>query len=277
MVSSPACWASRRNLHKYFTVFITTLKDFKEYRSQFYLTYIGWFTRLVIIVFLWKAIFEGKSHIGHYDFKDALTYFMLTQIGMSFIFSHVGFHYARDIVSGDLSNYLHRPISYPLYKLVFELGRNIARTFIGIISYGIMIIIFAKYFSFHFSWTILPLALLSFILGFLINHCMTALVGILSFWFTDTTRLIYIYFSIVTIFAGLTVPLDLFPEKMYTILKFTPLPYSFFIPVKILQNTYQGQELLENVLAQIFFTVILIGITIASYRLGLKKYEAVGK
>lgn len=263
-------------MRKYLAVMKITFKDFAAYRSQIYITYVGWITRLMIIVFLWKAIFAAKSQIGNYNFPEILTYFILVQIAMSFVFSHIGFHYARDINNGDLSNFLHRPISYPLFKFIYEISMNFARTMIGLTIYALIIVIFYRYFSFHLSFASIPLAIISLVFGFIINYSMVAMIGMLTFWFSDSSRLVYIYFSIVTIFSGLTIPVDLFPQKMFEALKYTPFPYSFFLPVKILQNTdINGNIPLLRM--QIFFAILLSLAAMFMYKKGLKKYEASGK
>lgn len=261
---------------KYFAVFKTTLKDFTEYRNQIFITYLGWLTRLLIIIYLWKAIFLTKAQIGNYTLEEMLGYFILVQMIMSFVFSHIGFHYARDINNGDLANFLHRPISYPLYKFVYELGTNVARTLVGISIYLLIIFLFPKNFVFHLSWIQVPLATISLFLSFVINYCLVAMIGMMSFWFNETSRLVYIYFSLVTIFSGLTIPLDLFPEKFFNFLRFTPFPYTFYLPVKILQNIHP-ENLMQFFRTQILFAILIVAIMTTLYRFGLKHYESSGR
>ncbi len=53
------------------------------------------------------------------------------------------------------------------------------------------------------------------------------------------------------VFGGMLLPVNLMPEKLITCIKFTPLPYVFNLPAKVLFGNFS----LEELFFQIFWVI----------------------
>lgn len=265
-------------MKKYWVTFKIGWQDAFEYRTEIVLSLIGWVVRLLIAIFIWSAVFEGKEKIGEYSFEGIIIYFIITSVVTTLVFSRIGFQVGEDIHTGDFSNYLLKPISYTVYQIISEFSKNILRTIIGATVFLAILFFFYPHFFATFEiGRILPI-FVSLLLAYIINSFISMSIGLSGFWVVNSNRLMFIYFAIITAISGMTVPLDLFPQQAVEIFYYLPFSYIFFFPVKIIQSTHLDPEFLVKVFTgQAIFLVVLGSLNYFIYRLGVKKYEAVGR
>lgn len=248
-----------------------------EYRTDFLISVIGWGTRILIAFFLWFAVIQarGGQNIASYSFQGIIQYFLIIQIISSFIFSRVGFDMTRDISKGDFANFLIKPVNYVILRMVHEISENAFRTLLGVGIFGTILFFFFGGIPFYFAK--IPVAIISILLSYLINFFMVGIISLSSFWFTNTSRLLFIYFGILTILSGTLFPIDLFPEKFFEISRYLPFAYIFFFPTKLIQSGELNLSSLEILIYQFFFAAILGILMTIFYKKGVKHFEAVGR
>lgn len=246
-----------------------------EYRTDFFMSVFGWGIRLAIAAFLWKAVsVQTGGNIGAYTFSSIMAYFFLIQVISSFVFSAVGFNIAQDIYKGDFSQYLLKPVSYLSFRLLYELSRNIFRTIIGATIFGS--IIFFAFGGISLSFEKIPFIFLALLGGYFINFFLICSVALSAFWIDNSHRIIFIYFGMLTIFSGMTVPLNLFPPSLLAIISKLPFGYIFFYPAHVLQSPRVTDFFYTGLLYQWIYVVILGALTYFIYRRGIKRFEGVG-
>lgn len=251
--------------------------DAIEYRTEFFISIIGWGIRLFIGIFLWDAVAQARGGaIGNYTFSSIMSYFFMIQIISSFIFSRVGFDIVRDIYRGDLSNFLLKPINYLGFRLMHEMSRNLVRLFFSFIIFGALLFIYLDGISFSLWKLVLaPLAMMG---AYFISFCMVALIAVSSFWITNSNRLMFIYFGILMTFSGMLIPIDLFPEAYRTIFEKLPFAYIFYFPAKVMQNSaFESSFMVSGFIFQWIYVIAFGGLLYFIYSLGLRKFEAVGR
>jgi ABC-2 type transport system permease protein len=204
-----------------------------------------------------------------------MTYFFIVQIISSFIFVRVGFNIAHDIYRGDFANYLVRPFNYLVFRFVHEMSRNLFRTLISLVLLGGLLILFLDIPHFP-AWKI-GLSLLMLPIGYTINFALVCSIALLAFWVTNSTRFMFIYFGILTIFSGMMFPLDLFPGRLYDILAKLPFAYIFYFPAKILWSNTYDPDFIEALDTGLLYTTGLLLLLSLVYWRGVKKFEAVGR
>lgn len=263
-------------MYKYLSILRLGWLDAIEYRTEFFVSILGWGIRLFISVFLWMAVAETRGgSIGAYSARDILAYFFIVQILSSFIFLRVGFDIAHDIYRGDFANYLVKPMNYLVFRLTRELSKNAFRTVLSLMLFGILLFAFLG--GIPFSAIKVPLALAATIGGYLINFFIICLIALSAFWIINSSRLMFIYFGILTIFSGMIFPIDLFPTKLQEIFSVLPFPYIFFFPAKVIQTPLINTLLLHDLGIQWIFVVLLGLIVTMIYRIGVKRFEGVGR
>lgn len=263
-------------MKKYLSILRVGWLDAVEYRTEFFVSVLGWGIRIFLAVFLWLAVASSKGgSIGDYSFNKIMGYFFIIQIISSFVFSRISFDIALDIYRGDFANYMLKPMNYLVFRLVREMSKNAFRTLMGIVIFGSVMFIFFGGIPLP-AWKI-PLALLVIIGAYLVNFCIVAMIAMSAFWVTSATRFAFIYFGILTIFSGILIPVDLFPPKLFEILFYLPFGYIFYFPAKIIQAPEMTGILWQGLAFQWGYFLALIILVTIQFKLGVKKFEAVGR
>lgn len=263
-------------MNKYLSILRLGWLDALEFRTEFFVSIIGWSIRLFIAVFLWLAVASARGGtIGSYSFNSILVYFFIVQTISSFIFSRVGFEMAYDIYRGDFANYMLKPLNYISFRLIYELSKNALRTAISAAIFGV--VLFAAFGGISLPLWKIPLGLLAMLGAYGVNSCLIIIIALSAFWITNATRLTFIYFGILTTFSGMLFPIDLFPPKYAAIFEWLPFPYIFYFPAKIIQATALTSELMRGFIFQWGYTMILGLIVAAIYHRGVKRFEAIGR
>jgi ABC-2 type transport system permease protein len=135
-----------------------------------------------------------------------------------------------DVRSGDIACRLVRPISYAGAQLADGLGETALR--LAVLAPAAVV------FSFAIAGTgpsdprglalALPLGLLSAALGVL----SLVAIGLAAFWIVDTTPVFWIWQKLLFVFGGLLLPLDLYPDWLRALARFSPFPAMLFGPAR---------------------------------------------
>ena len=264
-------------IQKYFTIARTGFQQGLEHRVDFFIGLIGWSIRLMISAFLFMAVFQSRATIGSYNFKDTMLYFLIVQVIMTFSFVRVEFNICNDIQNGNFSNYLVKPISYLGYQISSELGRNLVRSLLGVGIFGLIITIFKPDFYTTLPYSHLPFMAFSVLFSFFISTFLTTMIALLSFWLISAQRVIYMFFAIQSIFSGMLIPVQFFPETLQHILSYTPFPYIFYYPAQMMIHPGTAMESVRILGIQLLIIAIEFMFVQIMLRIGMKKYEATGR
>ena len=109
-------------------------------------------------------------------------------------------------------------------------------------------------------------------LNFMIFFC----VSTLCFWLSEITYLYEAVRIIIITLSGGIFPLDIFGLKIHKILSFLPFKYTIYFPVQLLNNKITGFPIFIGFTTQILWVVFFIFLTNILWKIGLKKYIAVG-
>ena len=119
---------------------------------------------------------------------------------------------------------------------------------------------FLAYLSTHFAFTI----------AFLLQ----SLVAALCFWTEKSSALERLIFVPYLFLSGLLVPLSAFPSNVLKIAMLTPFPYLINFPAKILSG--MPVDIFNGFLAQLLWISILVPSVNLLWKLGVKRYTAMG-
>lgn len=252
-------------------------QDALEDRAEFFISFIGWLVRLGISVFLFAAIFAERTEISGFNFQNTILYFIVIQILTTLVFTRVGFVIGSDIQKGDLSNYLIKPISYLLFQTLRQFSRNLMQIMFGLIFFIILISMVNFQFLLDFKLSYLGIGMFSMVIGYITNICLVMIIGLSAFWISNSSRLLFMFYAILSIFSGLMMPLNFFPPAIQEIIFNTPFPYIFYVPAQILMGNLDLAAYLKLLPMSLLYLVLLSTVTFSIFKLGIKKYEAVGR
>jgi len=182
----------------------------------------------------------------------------------------------RSIRTGDLSFKLLKPLD-PLHQLIGieTLGWKFL---VVLVVFPIAAVFLAasslvRYSTNPFHWATY---LLSIVLALLLNISLDSVVGVLSFWTTQSRNLSGLVTGIGTFLGGWVAPLALFPAEFQNVANVLPFRQALALPIEILM----GRLTPEAIGFGMFMQVIWIAVLFAAYRMlwhrGLRRYDAVG-
>lgn len=264
-------------MNKYILVIKNTWNEIITYRLNFLMWRVRTIIQLLTIYFLWTSVMPIEGQIFGYTRNLMLTYIILTNFVNSIIVSTRTQEIAENINNGDLSVFLIKPFNYFKYWLFRDFGDKLMNIFLSAIEILIIFLILKPPIYLQNKIDILLFTLLSIILGLILNFLIGCLLSMLGFWTPEVWAPRFLYYVLLTFFAGIFFPLDILPKALFHVLQGLPFAYLIFFPIKI----YLGQLNLSQILSG--FSIALIWILIFYFLLkiiwqrGLKIYGAYGR
>lgn len=234
-------------------------------------------TMPAFFILLWSALFRNNSAIGGYTFKDIVAYYILVRIFDRFYTFYPARILNRNIRNGDLSNFLIKPIKYPLVLAFLTLGQRVSETTFTLIIVSVLFLFFPNIVSYPPNWFQTALFIIFAILSWVMFYEMALLFGMISFWTTEVGNLRSAVDQLILLLGGLWIPLNLFPAGVEKILNYFPFKYLFYFLVQVYQGKLESDVLVNNFIIELSW-IILFGIVInILWKAGVKKYENFGR
>lgn len=263
-------------MRKYLEVFRTTLGQYFAYRLNFILWRFRMVLNLFIIYFLWQSVFEGRGNLFGYSKTQMLTYILLSSLISNFVLGTRTVDIAGEILSGDIINYLLKPISFFKYYLARDLTDKILNVSFAIIEIFLIIILFKPLVYFQNNISVyLPFIVFIFF-GTLISFFISIGLSFVGFWTNEVWAPRFIYFILIVFLSGTYFPLDILPKPIYYFLLLTPFPYFYYLPTKIyLQGI--NQNLVFEIIICFVWVYLSYNLARFLWHKGLKSYSFFGR
>lgn len=235
---------------------------------------------MLVTIVLWRAIFasRGVETINGYTLPAMITYLLGAGLMNSFLWLTIaGEDVANHIRWGDFSNLLTKPVNISLYYFFRDLPIKLMTLALSLTP---LLIIFLGFKGFLVGPTDLShlLALIPFIfIAVVLHFTIFYLLGLFSFWLEHSFGVIFIGRVIIEIATGALVPLNLFPQFWSELFQFLPFKYLTFIPLQIYLGRLSGQLIMKELIFGFGWLFIFASLVFIIWRIGLKRYSAVGK
>ncbi len=266
-------------MNKYFTVFALAWQNELIYRLNFLLWRLRNVFRFLLTFFLWRGIFLSNHLIFGYSQTQMLTYIFLVLAVQTMVLSapsadNVG----AEISTGDLSNYLVKPIGYLKYWFTRDLANKLLNLLLAI-------------FEIIFLWfwlkpqiqiptdTIIAISfMVSVILAVGINYFLNMATRFTAFWTPENSwPLAFLVLVLIDLLGGGMFPLNILPVWLSTLLQLTPFPYLLYFPVTIFLGKISGFELFRIILQSLVWLVLMYALAKFLWRRGLNNYSSEGR
>lgn len=257
-------------MRKYLFVLKTTLMESLQYIMNIVLGFLMFFIIIFVFLNLWQYIYSDPDKlISGYSLGQMIWYVILTEtIWMGTRNGAIVSQISDDIKSGSIAYLISKPYHYVIYMIVRNLGEIMIKfllyLFAGLILGHIMIGSIP-----NFNPLYIPLIIIIFIFGTLINIFLTMSISLLSFWVEDAAPFHWIYVKIILI-LGIIFPVEMFPAWAQPIIKCTPIYVITYGPVRLVIN-FESDLFINVLLAQIIYLVTSFSILMCLYRKGVKK------
>ncbi len=267
-------------MQKYFSVFKIALAQEFVYKYNFIIWRVRNIIQVLVFFFLWNSVFENNntSYFG-YTHKSIIAYFFLLIFIRAIVMSSKSSDVSGHISSGDLSNYLLKPIEYFKYLIVRDVSTKILNVIFSLFEISIIFIILKPDIYIQTNILQISLFIISILIAIFIFFNVIMLASSVPFWIPELGW--GSQFLIISIFveflSGAFFPLDVFPKAVFEFLKLTPFPYIVFMPIKAYLGAEGIFDTVKNLLIGGLWSIILWLLMNKVWKKGLKVFEAVGR
>ncbi len=266
-------------MEKYRAILKVGFQQELTYKLQFILTRLRNIIQILVFFFLWQSVLVGQDSLFGYTSSSIAVYTFLLIIIRSLVMTTKANDVSGYVSSGELSNYLTKPINFFKYILVKDIPVRLLNLVFSVVEISILFLLLRPNMFIQSD----PVQIMFFILSLIIAASIFFLILMISntvpFWLPEmgwgAQFLVIVIF--VEFLSGAFFPLDVFPESLQNFLKLTPFPYMVFIPIK----TYLGDitlfENLKNISVGLVWCIILLLLMKKTWKNGLRAYEGVGR
>jgi ABC-2 type transport system permease protein len=225
------------------------------YRTNWAVHFVTVLLQIYLLKVVWTAVYAGRDSVDGVDLDQMLTYLTLANLQWNLLWPFlVDFMHDR-VREGNIALDLARPIGLVEQMLAYQVGMTAGT--VPFLALTFPLAIFLGRLQPPASAGAAVWYLLSLVLGYLVVVLIGLLLGLLSFWTTETSGFFTVYQFINQFFAGTLIPLWLFPGVLRTIAQFLPFQGFAFVPVAIYLGQLTGGDRLLAVGTQVFWVIIL--------------------
>lgn len=271
-----------RAVRKYAKILRVSLIERMAYRGDFLLGTVLRFFPVVTTILLWHAVYQGQAserkQIAGFSEHKMIAYLLLIHISRMFSsMPGLSASIARDIRQGSIKKYLLQPLDMIGYLLSYRAAHKVAYITTSAAPYACLFFLCSEYFVglWPDALTLLAYAaalILAFVIGFFFETAM----GLVGFWFLQVTSLLWVVNTVNYFVSGQMFPLDLLGPPWDTILKWLPFQYLAYFPAVVFLREVQGRDLVEGLLLELTWAVVLIVLSRWLFARGLRRYSAYG-
>ena len=265
------------NLKKYLSFTRAGIIEEMQFRASFIIMVVGNLLYLIIVYFLWKAIYAsaGTEVVNGMTFNDTLIYLVLATALFNFLDLYVVWLIGRDIQSGKIVLDLVKPIPYRKYIFWSYSGSFVTHFFLTFLPTFIVVSIVT-----HGAIPLginLVFFMFSVVMAISINYSIDFFVGTICLYTQSIWGINIMKQVIVLLLSGATIPLAFFPEPLKSIMYYLPFQSIYNAPLSILLDGNPSAETLLTTLGtQLFWTVAMLVISKLFWKASVKQITVNG-
>ena len=215
-------------------------------------------------------VYNEQPSVNGLSLQAAVTYAGLTQSLIGYLSFFHWYDMMHTVYDGQIGADLLKPMSLFTYWLGIDVGRAMGAFLIRSLP---LFLVFALFYD-----VVVPASfvqwlafLLAVILALLVSFAWHFLVNLAAFWTPNALGIGRFAFGLSWTFSGFFMPLALFPDWLARLSKLTPFGASVYVPIEIFLGTVQGTAMLQSLLVQAAWVVILVLIDYIVLFLGVRK------
>ena len=244
-----------------------------QYRSFFFLLAFGWMIPPLIYLLVWSTA-VGEGAIGGLNRGQFVAYYLVLILVNQVTYSQTNW------TVGDLIRYgqYNRVLLRPLPPIFDALSSEIAGKVVYLAFDTPVVILLALILrpELHLTWqnglAFIPALGLAWALRFIWGYWL----ALLAFWATRADALLGLQDALIFLLAGQVAPIALLPGALQTAARLLPFRYMVAFPVEVLTGQVDLTGLLSGFALQAGWLAAAVALYAVLWRLGLRRYSAVG-
>ncbi len=241
-----------------------------EYRAEIALWAISGLLPLIMLS-LWLEVEPDKSQL--LENTNLYRYFISAFLVRQFTAVWVMVSFEQDHIEGKLSTLLLQPIT-PFWRYISShMAEQISRLPFVFVILSI-IFIFVPNSLWWPGYQDLLLGFIAIFFAFLVRFLLHWICAMLCFWNERASSIERLLLIPYLFLSGLVAPLDKYPDLVKDIALATPFPYILSFPSMILSRS--EVDILNGFLFQLGWIVVLSLLSLFAWKMGVRKYSAMG-
>lgn len=248
-----------------------------NFRMSYIVTIISNLAYLIVVYYLWKAIFASSSTpvVNGMTFQDTFIYLVLATAIFNFYEVAMIWWTGDDIRNGKIVLDLIKPMGYQIYTF-FNYSGNYIIMFLFTFIPTFLLVLLLSGGAIHVGLNAV-FFLISLVFGLIINFCIDFFITTLCLYTQSVWGISVMKEVIVLFVSGATVPLAFFPDRLRTVIECLPFKSIYHTPLVILiQKTLTINEYWNMLLEQAIWTILLLVLSNLFWKISLRKITVNG-
>ncbi|NTU46469.1 hypothetical protein HGA88_02490 [Candidatus Roizmanbacteria bacterium] len=265
-------------MSRYFHIFSQHLQTVMQYRANMMVTILVEFVIISSTLFLWFSIFQTTKTVGGMNLSQTVSYYLFIPLIFILTSSTISDIIGDQIKTGDLSNYLMRPVPLWILYVTFVLADKLVYTSLVFPLYFLIVLALLVYgVSISISLVGIVACIGIIVLTIPLAIVLDMSIGWLAFWIDDVWAFTHIKSIVFGLLGGLTFPFEFVPEKVRIIFEALPFKFFFYTPIHYLFSpSFSWMEYINDIGQLILWLSFLFIFCLFLWRKGIQKYGAFG-
>ena len=235
------------NMRRHLALTRAGIMESLQYRLGTAVTLFANLIYLVLVYFLWKAIYAsaGTDVVNGMTFTDTIIYLILATALFNFLEMFVVWDMSRSIQSGKIILDLLKPMRFREYTFWSYSGSHVVLFALTFVPTFIVVMIVTRG-AIPMGINLLWFALAT-VLALIVNFSMEMIVATICLYTESTWGINIVKETIVLLLSGASIPLAFFPEGLRQVVDYLPFRAVYDIPLTILLEK-NGSDTIEGLL-----------------------------
>ena len=239
--------------------------------AELYARVVFFFMILGVFSSLWRAVAATGANVGG-DANTLVWYLAMTEwilLGAP----HIQFRIEDDVRRGDVAYQVTRPASYLGGHLALSLGALAARSPVLFVTACVA----GWTFGGHALPRVLPMVYVIVFgaAGSILVTAFNVVMGLTAFWLGDIAPVYWIWQKLIFVLGGLLLPLQLYPDLVVRVARFTPFPALLTGPASfLLERPFFDAPTLA--FALIGWSIVAVGVAVLLFRRATRDLQVNG-
>ena len=229
----------------------------------------------LLMMAVWLSVVDEVGPTAGWRTSDFVSYYAGGALLFHTTTSFLTWVWDADLRSGDMSFKLLKPMDPFHQYLTQEIGLRVV-----VVAFLLPALVVLTLLVPNLTYRLTPLgwitAVTAALAGFFLNVLMAMTFATIGFWTTQAGNLYSLWWGVGAFLSGWIAPLALMPEVVADAARVLPFRSSMGFPLEIMLNRLTGAEIVQGFAVGAVWIVAFALLYRLGWRLGVRRYQAVG-